>query len=147
MPISGYYYLHANGDLIYKPYHDDLVCDFRDSDFVRAFWPIDTGDRLGAWTLLCEALAAGASKQRVFELAGKWHCDNDDAEAFSDHAPFRLSIDGDQYCATRTDFTNLQEGHAGFGDTALEAVSDLLVQLGYKPSKMCGHNLESLLRT
>lgn len=145
MGISGYYYLHVNGELIYKPYHDELVCDFRDSDFVKAFWPIDVGDRLGAWTLLCEALAAGASKSRVFELADKWRCDNEDAEVFSDHAPFKLSLDGSQYCATRTDFTNLQESPAGFGDTALEAVSDLLKELGYRPSKMWGHTLKSLL--
>ena len=36
-----------------------------------------------------------------------------------------LSMDGDQWCATRKDFINLQESDAGFGDTMEDAIKDL----------------------
>jgi hypothetical protein len=49
MSIQGWYYLHTNGSLIYKRDFDGTVADFRDSDFVRAFWPLDPSDREGPW--------------------------------------------------------------------------------------------------
>lgn len=36
-----------------------------------------------------------------------------------------LFMDGDKWCATRKDFTNLQESPAGFGDTQEEAINNL----------------------
>ena len=65
--ITGYYYLHENGSLIYKV-GTDCVADFRESDFVKAFWPFDPEDRETAWNLLVESLAAGANKDRVISL-------------------------------------------------------------------------------
>lgn len=35
-----------------------------------------------------------------------------------------LEMDGNQWCAKRRDFTNLQECHAGFGDTKIEAAKN-----------------------
>lgn len=37
----------------------------------------------------------------------------------------RTFMDGNQWCAVRPDFTNLQESPAGFGDTKEEAVAAL----------------------
>lgn len=38
-----------------------------------------------------------------------------------------LSMDGNQHCATRPQtFINLQESHAGFGDTGIEAMAALI---------------------
>ena len=42
--------------------------------------------------------------------------------------PFVLSKDGNQWCATRQDFVNLQESLAGFGDEPHDAMIDLLQQ-------------------
>lgn len=39
-PMQGYYYLHTNGSLIYKP--RGQVADFVDSDFVKKWWPSRT---------------------------------------------------------------------------------------------------------
>lgn len=36
--------------------------------------------------------------------------------------------DGNQYCAVYSDFVDLAESLAGFGNTALEAITDLLKQ-------------------
>lgn len=136
MSIVGWYYLHTNGQLIYKPNSDYVVADIRDSDLAKSLWPVDPSDRFGAWSLLIEALSAGANKDRVNELACKWGCNDNDAIIFAERAGVKLQMDGDKWCATRTDFTNLQEHPAGFGETALVAMSALCTELGYKPSKM-----------
>lgn len=44
---------------------------------------------------------------------------------FTAEALVQFSQDGDQRCATRPDFVNLQESHAGFGDTDEEALANL----------------------
>lgn len=62
---------------------DGTAADLRESDLVRAFWPVDPSDRLGAWTILVEAWVAGASGTRIQELASKWGCTNDDAMVYA----------------------------------------------------------------
>jgi hypothetical protein len=37
-----------------------------------------------------------------------------------------LKLDGNKWCATRGDYVNLQESPAGFGDTELDAIADLI---------------------
>ena len=68
MSISGWYYLHTNGELIYKRDLDGTAADIRESDFARALWPMDPTDRESAWTILVEALALGANEERIAEL-------------------------------------------------------------------------------
>lgn len=143
--ITGYYYLHENGDLIYKPYDDGRVSDFRDSPFVRAFWPIDKTDRKTAWTLLVEALAAGANTGRVRELAKLWGCSDNDAKVYAGLIGVKLEMDGDQWCATPPGFQDLQASKSGFGKTCLEALVALAKDLGYRPAKMWGASFEMLL--
>lgn len=123
----GYYYLHTNGDLIFKRFEPE-----RDSPFVRRVWRVAIDDRGTAWLLLIEALALGANRVRIDELAQKWGVNDNDAPNFVKHATdssgkkmFRLSKDGDRWCATFHDFVNLQELQVGFGDTCLEAFADL----------------------
>lgn len=41
---------------------------------------------------------------------------------------YQLERDGDQWCATSSDFVNLQESPAGFGDTADAAIAELVKQ-------------------
>jgi len=151
MAIDGYYYLHENGELIYRRALPGIEADFRESSLVRAFWPCDPEDRETAWTTLVEALAAGANKSRVAELAAKWHCTDEDAKVFAQrvgcivrHEDPSPNPKGPIY-ATRADFVNIQESPNGWGDTALEAMAELAKELGYKPAKMWGHTFKSLL--
>jgi len=123
---DGYYYLHENGNLIYKRLEPDP------SDFVRKVWPIYLDARDSAWLLAIEALALGTNWERIEELATKWGLTDDDAKELVKHATlgddtpaFRLFKDGDRWCATFHDFVNLQESQAGFGSSALEAFAEL----------------------
>lgn len=143
--MIGWYYLHENGDLIYKNDFPGVEADIRESPFVKALWSLDTKNRASAWQILVEALAIGANKPRVDELAQKWGCDDGDAENYARFLGIELQMDGNQWCATPPGFVNLQESSAGFGDTCLEAFASLADDLGYKGSKMCNANFKDLL--
>lgn len=145
MTIEGYYYLHTNGSLIYKRELGETAADLRESDFVRAFWPVDTSDRESAWRLLIEARAFNADANRIAELAEKWGCDDEDALMYAERIGVRLFEDGDQKCATRLDFVNAQESPIGFGPTYLQAMVMLAHELSLKPSKMWGASFHDLV--
>lgn len=146
MAISGWYYLHTNGDLIYKRELGETAADIRESDFARALWPCDPGDRASAWGILVEALAAGAYQLRVKELAQKWGCDDTDADEYAKRIGVMFIKDGDQWCAVASSFRDLQESPAGFGPTKLEAMAELAAALGYRPAKMWGASFIDLVR-
>ena len=146
MSLEGWYYLHVNGDLIYKRELGGTAADIRESDFARGLWPCDPSDRAGAWRILVEAKAAGANAKRIAELAAKWKCDDEDAPNYAQRLKIRLYRDGDQWCATRADFVNLQESESGFGATALDAFAELASDLDYKPSKMWGATFADLVK-
>lgn len=142
---EGYYYLHTNGDLIYKKdVGGAQVADFRESDFVKMFWSLDLSNRYDAWRMLVEAKALGASQSRIDELAEKWGCNDEDAQHFADVLSIDLKMDGAQWCAHRSDFINLAESPAGFGDDCLSAMADLINNLGYKPAKTWGATIREL---
>jgi len=145
MSNNGWYYLHTNGELIWKRELGETAADIRESDFAKGLWPMDITNREHAWNLLVEAMSAGVSPLRITQLAEKWECDDSDAQTYAEVVGCELKMDGNQWCATRKDFTNLQESPAGFGDTCLEAMADLCKQLGYKPSKMWGSKFSDLL--
>jgi hypothetical protein len=132
---DGYYYLHSNGELIYKAGHYTSIQDFMESDLVVAYWPVDTEDRETAWTVVVEALAAGANLSRVIEVADRLGCTDEDAHEFADRASVKLFKDGEMWCATRDDFVDLGESPAGFGHQAFEAFADLAKTLGFRSSK------------
>ena len=100
MATEGWYYLHTNGELIYKRELGGTAADIRESDFARGLWPCDPGDRELAWRIVVEALAAGANKARVLELAAKWQCDDEDAETYAERVGCNLFMDGNKWCAT-----------------------------------------------
>lgn len=136
--IEGWYYLHENGELIYKRELGGTAADIRESDFARALWPVDPRDRAGAWDILVESLAAGANEDRVAELAAKWKCGNEDARIYAEHRGVTISPEGDEWSASG-------KGKCGVGATALEAMADLCKVLGYRPAKMWGMTFRSLL--
>lgn len=145
MALIGWYYLHENGSLIYKP-GEDACADIRDSDLARGLWPMRPEDRAGAWRIVVEAGAAGAAGERVSDLASQWACDDRDAGHYAEFVGAHLFMDGNAWCATKNDFVNLQESPAGFGATALEALTELAKTLGYRPSKMWGATFQDLLK-
>src|SRR5689334_5416510 len=82
--ITGWYYLHTNGELIFKRDSPGQDADIRESDFARALWAW-TGERADAWSILVEALSIGANKDRIKELSEKWGCDDRDAENYAEY--------------------------------------------------------------
>jgi hypothetical protein len=143
---SGWYYLHTNGELIHKNDLPGVDADFRESDFVRAFWPIDVTDRMGAWRILIESTSLGAKAARIDQLATLWGCDDTDAQIYAGHIGITLQMDGNMWTATGPRFTNLQESPAGFGATCLEAMGELCKALGYKGGKLWGSTFPDLCR-
>ena len=146
MALTGWYYLHTNGDLIYKRDLGETAADIRESPFAVGLWPVDADERECAWNMLVEAWAGGGRKSRLQELADKWGCNNQDAEYYCEGIGAKIFLDGNAWCATRNDFINLQESPAGFGHNALEALAALCKELGYKPSKMWGTTFKDLLK-
>lgn len=125
MPIDGYYYLHTNGDLIYKRAFDgEDDFDFESSGFVKRYWPVDMSKRGHAWTVAVEALALGVNAERINGLAEKWALTDEDAQHYAEVIGVRLYKDGVQWCATFQDFMNLQESQSGFGDRCIDALAD-----------------------
>lgn len=145
MNIIGWYYLHTNGDLIYKRELGGTAADIRESDFARAMWPLDPQDRETAWDIVIEASALGALPERIAKLSAQWQCDDEDADIYAQRRGVTLQMDGNQWCATGPGFTNLQESPAGFGDTKLQAMAELCKDLGYKGGKMWNATFKSLL--
>ena len=144
MPIIGWYYLHENNSLIYKKELGDTAADIRESDLAVSMWPCDPSDREMAWSCLVEALSLGATKKRIDELAELWKCSDSDAANYAERLRLNLFMDGNACCATKSDFTNLQESPAGFGDTFLEAMAELCKELGYKGGKMWNATFKDL---
>ncbi len=134
----GCYYLHATDKaLIYKSLDD--IPDIRDSDLAIGLWIVDSADRETAWNTLVEALAAGAKKERIQELATKWGCNDTDAIEYARRIKCKLDKDGHTSRAHG-------KGKIGLGDTYLEAMADLAKRLGYKPSKMWGKHFKDYLK-
>jgi hypothetical protein len=135
--IQGWFYLHVNGDLIYKN-NPDAITDIRDSDLCRSAWGWD-GQRPTAWQILVEASSLGANPDRIVKLSKDWKCDDADAVNFANRIGVALGVDGSQKTATRIDFVNLQESPCGFGQTHLLAMADLCKQLGFTGGTLLWH--------
>lgn len=78
--MGGFYYLHTDGNLIFK---SQSVMDYDphyfDSPFVKKVWRIDLRDRFTAWQVVLEALDMGCSIPRAKELSEKWGLTIDDS--------------------------------------------------------------------
>lgn len=147
MPINGYYYLHTNGDLIYKRADIYTIGDLKESSFVEGIWPIDLSSRANAWQILVEAGVAGARLERVRELVEKWKCDNDDARNYVSYLGIELDDEDSEWCASLDlNIVDNKSSPAGFGKTALEAITKLCRVLGYETSKYGGVTFEDLVK-
>ena len=78
--MDGYYYLHTNGDLIYKPAAAVETDDeYFESPYVKHVWTINLKDRGDCWKIVLEALSMGCQISRAKELAEKWKMDFNDS--------------------------------------------------------------------
>lgn len=123
--LEGHFYLHINGNMIYKPLLSTSRADLDESTLVAHYWPFQEDSRVLAWLIATEALALGAREEEIHDLQEKWHLSDNDAAVFALHYGLNIFRDGDQFCATFMDFKNIQESQCGFGSTALEALSNL----------------------
>lgn len=129
MAIEGHYYLHENGDLIYKRFlGPENLPEVEPGGFVRKVWDVDPSRRQTAWFIVIEASALGARPEMLEKLREKWGLTDGDAEEFAKRTGFKLWKDGDQFCAAFHDFVNIQESQVGFGKTAVEALAELARQ-------------------
>ena len=136
------YYLHVNKSLLVKPLEN--VSDIRESDLALGLWFFDPNDRENCWSIAVEALASGAKKERINELAQLWELTETDALIYANFQNCLIKTEGNKKQATLKTFVNIQESPAGFGDSSLEALADLAKQLGYKPFKTWGATFASL---
>ena len=72
MSEDGFYYLHENGNLIFKPAIVANDPSYFDSPFVKKVWHVDSTNRLNAWKIVLEGFFYGANVDRLKELANKW---------------------------------------------------------------------------
>jgi hypothetical protein len=145
--INGWYYLHTNGELIYKYENNDSVAaDIRESDFARVLWAFDSSNREIAWNILVEAESLGANKSCIESLAARWGCDNEDGKIYAKRIGVRLNMDGNKWCAHLPSFINIQESPVGFGDNVLNALASLCKELGYEGGKMWNPEFKDLIK-
>jgi hypothetical protein len=140
MAISSWYALLKDGDLVHAipaedqtvaGVHDKLVQDAR----VAHIWPVDTGNRLLAWTTLVEAGAMGANKDRIFQLAALWECTNTDAKVYATRVGCVLFEEMGYYYATVKEFKDTATMSLNGKPSALEALISLARGLGLVPAK------------
>ena len=78
---AGYYYLHTNGELIWKKFIPEA-----NSPFVRRIWEVHEEDRAIAWKIVLEALSLGAKIERIRRLSYKWGLTFEDSIELLRHA-------------------------------------------------------------
>jgi hypothetical protein len=116
--IAGYYYLHANGAVLYKRAAPGVITDFENSDLVKCWWPVEPDDRRGAWRILIEASARGATPETIAQHAHLWHCDSPDAYRYALREGIELREDAGEFVAT----LNGCEGRGAHALTAFVAL-------------------------
>lgn len=119
---DGYYYLHTNGEVIYKPFIDlQQMDDFEQSPFVKRYWIADHKDRTNAWIIAVEAAAYGAAEGAIERLKKGWGLTDEDGEKFLQHVRvLHGKLDSGEWI--------VWDDHTGKNYTG-ESIFDCLVQI------------------
>lgn len=143
MIVEGWYYLHTNGSLVYKPALDPKVeSDIVNSDFALAMWRLDSRDRRNAWRILIEAAALGLAADRLEAMSELWNCSDNDATTYAYHIGLNL-----QYSPSRGWMTGTHNCKYGASAaTALGALKLLCQTMGYVGGKPAPKSFEDLLK-
>jgi len=96
--------------------------------------------------VVIESLAMGVSMAHVMEVLEDNHIDADDCVNYINYLGAKLSKDGNEWCVTRGDFINLQESPSGFGNTPMDALTNLLNNSGFKHRHVWGDDINSLIK-
>lgn len=144
--MEGWYYLHSGGDIIWKGAAYVNAADLRGADFVVAFWPFREGDQEAGWTMLVEALAAGANDRRVAELAAAWGMDDASGAEYARRINVTLAREDDHWLAvpeaTASQAVALSLSDlppavpVGRGPTVLAALAALATACGWRLARM-----------
>lgn len=124
MPVEGYYYLHTNGDVIYKKRLDDAqMADFHESPFVVHVWQFDPEERAVAYVIVAEASALGAKPERIEELIAHWNITDEDAQVFAERTHMVLKHDDDHWdCFFEGAPLDGEDPQVGQGKRAIDAI-------------------------
>lgn len=160
MSIQGWFYLHPSYDLIYIADRPGVPAALQECSFAVGFWAFDGSDKDGATEMLIEALAAGANRDRIMELAQQWgHHDPIEMYIYAKSIgvelfflPFDGSVNvpgyGGQYGARVLNAMHAKSKNArsvGVGSSPLDALAHLANKLGYAASKKKLHTFIELL--
>lgn len=136
--IKGYVCMKQNGDLDYifksKISEDDLI----NHNSIKMYWEYSHEDIADSWDILIEAIAVEANEKEIKMLSNAWGLDDKEAQTYAKLRKIKLFKDGNQWCATKSNFKDLQSSPSGFGDTCLDAIGELCKNLGFKVSKSKG---------
>lgn len=134
--LTGHFFLNTDGDVFYKSIiSSEALKPYYDNPYIRAIWAFDPADPRKSANILVEALAAGADRNRVFELAKRWGRTDETMRQYAEGLDLIVEMDENAWCVKRKDFECLATDPAGFGHTVLEALAELAVQLGYEARK------------
>lgn len=127
---TGFFYLHTNGELIYKP--EATISrrqDLEESDFVVQYWPVASNHRTSLWTCLIEAAARGANQSCIDHMKKTHDITNEDAAGFARALDFKLVGNGRFFVAFNYNFIDQKHSAIGFGETAFDAIIDFQKRL------------------
>lgn len=140
----GYFYLHTNRELIYKPDIDGrLKEDLDSSDLVTAYWPVASDDRESLWTCLVEAAARGANPEKIEFMVKTHGMDSADAVMYAERIGFKLAGSDVRklWAAFSSNFVDQRHSGIGLGETAFDAIVELCRSLTALYAKQATSNL------
>lgn len=126
--ILGYYYLHVNGNLIWKRYIDDKQEEeIYNSDLVKKFWTIRENERESLWAVAIEAYCWGneVTAPQVEEFSIKHNLSNLDGEFFAERAGMYVAQSSDSVYTVGFIGDIGATPQIGTGKNALKAFIDL----------------------
>lgn len=123
MKAEGFYYLHENGDLIWKRFEPEMEA----GGFVKKVWVV-SNNRETAWKIVAEALAHGALKRRIADLVAKWGLTDEDGQIYAKRIGLPLKKDGDAWAVGPFDDKSIY-----CGKTVLDALAEFVRNRGDLP--------------
>ena len=125
------FYLHKNKRLVHTttPLNEG---DFK-KDFILAVWKFETDIELAEAVI--EAAAMGATIDSIQGIRLAFRLSDEALEDVFTAKGGKLAQDGNSWHAVRFDYINPMQSPEGFGDTKIDAIGELIAQLGFEYSK------------
>jgi len=130
--LTAWFYLHTNGEIKFKN-HINAIDGIRESDFCHTAWPWNGTEEL-AWLIIIESTALKAKPEEIKKYADEWKLNDETAPAYAEKIGVELGIDGNMKTACKKGAI-VPEDAMGFGETYIEAMAALALELGFKGGK------------